>query len=301
MCIDFAIGILINRANKRRRPAIQFDSSSDDDSNVETSSDESDESDDENLVVPEQSVWKLGTTKFVPRKSIPEYKQPETSIDEHYTITEVFLKLFPKSMFMWIAQCTNERLAILCDEKGKNIPPTDWHEIMVVIGCLLVMSYNRVPHMHMYWSGNKSVRNETIANSISRDRFMLLHSKLYFNTPTKPDGATKTYYMTEVINCLKGTFNKFRSEAVYQSIDETMVKCKARTTMKQRMPHKPEKVGVKNWTRADATSGYVYDFNIYEGAEKESLQGTLGERVCTTPRYYCFTFYWRGKSQLGFV
>lgn len=184
-------------------------------------------------------------------------------------------------MFKWIAQCTNERLIILNNEKGKNIPLTDWYEIMIVIGCLLVMSYNRVPHMYMYWSGNKSVRNETIANAISRDRFMILHSKLYFNNPIKPDGAKKTYYMTEVINCLKKTFNQFRSEAVYQSIDETMVKCKARTTLKQRMPQKPEKNGVKNWTRADAVSGYIYDFNPYEGAEKEALEGTLGERVCT--------------------
>lgn len=269
-----------------------FDSSSDDDSDVETSSDDdsdvetSDESggsDDEIIleaVHSKQSVWKLGTPEFVPRKSIPEYKEPETSIDEHHTITEVFFKLFPKSMFMWIAQCTNERLTILNNEQGKNHPSTDWHEIVVVIGCLLVMSYNRVPHMHMYWSGNKSVRNETIANTIARDRFMLLHSKLYFNPPTKPEGAKKTYYMTAVIDCLKKTFNKFRSEAVYQSIDETMVKCKARTTLKQRMPQKPEKVGVKNWTRADAVSGYIYDFNIYEGAEKETLEGTLGERVC---------------------
>lgn len=86
--------------------------------------------------------------------------------------------------------------------------------------------------------------------------------------------------MTEVIECLKSTFNKCRSEATYQSIDETMVKCKARTTMKQRIPQKPEKNGIKNWTRADAMSGYVYDFNVYEGAEVEAKEGTLGERVC---------------------
>lgn len=64
---------------------------------------------------------------------------------------------------------------------------------------------------------------------------------------------------------------EFRSEAVFQSIDETMVKCKARTTMKQRLPQKPERDGVKNWTRADAETGYVYDFNIYEGADREGL------------------------------
>ncbi|KAG4071192.1 hypothetical protein HA402_001182 [Bradysia odoriphaga] len=279
----------MNRPNKRRRPAFQFDSSSDDDSDNESSYDasndsdiEAEESETENeaaAVFSEQPLWKPGSPQFVPRKAIPSFKEPETSIDENHTITEVFFKLFPKSMFMWIAQCTNERLAISNEVTGKNIPPTDWHEIMVVVGCMLVMSYNRVPHMYMYWSGNKSVRNDTIANAISRDRFMLLHSKLYCNTPTKPTEAKKTYYMTAVVECLKKTFNQYRSEAVYQSIDETMVKCKARTTMKQRMPQKPEKNGIKNWTRADATSGYVYDFNVYEGAEKGAADGTLGERV----------------------
>lgn len=255
-----------------------------DDTSFEDSSSGEDDDEIVDSSVPRSSkeivIWKACTQKFVPRKSIPEFKEPETCIEKHHTISEVFFKLFPKSMFMWIAQCTNERLTILRNKKEKDIPPTDWHEIMVVIGCLLVMSFNRVPHMKMYWSGNKSVRNETIANAISRDRFMLIHSKLYFNIPAKPDGASKTYYMTEVINCLKKTFNQFRSEAVYQSIDETMVKCKARTSMKQRMPQKPERDGIKNWTRADALTGYVYDFNVYEGAQKEKVEGTLGERVC---------------------
>lgn len=284
---------MICRSNKRQRPSSESDSENcdDDSENCDDDSDNeetlyepssSDESDDEDMVAPEVQpvIWKAVPPTFIPRKTIPVYKEPETIIDENYTITEVFLKLFPKSLIMWITQCTNERLMILSIKKGKNIPPTDCHEIIIVIGCLLVMSYNRVPHMYMYWSGNKSVRNETIATAISRDRFMLLHSKLYFNYPNKPDGARKTYYMTEVLNCLKKTFNQFRSEATYQSIDETMVKFKGRTVMKQRMPSKPEKDGIKNWTRADAVSGYVYDTNIYEGAEHERVEGTLGERVC---------------------
>lgn len=205
-------------SNKRRRPSddtIEFASSDDSDFSCESDDEEissdtsSGEEEEEEVAVPvvinskDPVHWRSVSSSFVPRKTIPIYKKPITSIRESDSITDVFLKLFPKSMFMWIAQCTNERLSILSEEKGKIVAPTNWHEISIVIGCLLVMSYNRVPHMYMYWSSNKSVRNETIANAISRDRFMLLHSKLYLNSPAKLDGAKKTYYMTEVIKCLK--------------------------------------------------------------------------------------------------
>lgn len=58
--------------------------------------------------------------------------------------------------------------------------------------------------------------------------------------------------------------------------------------MKQHMPQKPIKDGVKAWHRCDAETGYAYDFNIYKGAEERVVGGTLGERVvntlCTTIR-----------------
>lgn len=227
-------------------------------------------------------LWSDETLTFSTRKSVPEYKEPETTIDKDFSIEAVFLKLFPRSLFIWIAECTNERLTIHSEAKDREVKLTDADEIMVVIGCLLVMSYNRVPHMYMYWSNDKSVKNEIIASAISRDRFILIHSKLYFNHPKKPQGADKAYYMNEMMNCLFQTFNRYRTEATFQSIDEFMVKFEGRTTMKQYQPIKPTKVGVKGYARADAISGYMYDFYIYKGKgqETEPFEGTAGERVC---------------------
>lgn len=286
----------MNRPNKRKLPPIayneQIDSdsewSNDDDGTTYSDSSSDDESDDEainpgeteDVTNLEEVIWKNVPTAYSPRMVVPEYKEPETELDGNFTNTEVFFKLFPQSLFIWIADCTNKRLNILSEKKGKVVKPTDASEIMVVIGCLLVMSYNRVPHIYMYWSNNQSVRNETIATAISRDRFMLLHSKLYFNEPKKPNGAGKTYYMTEMMSCLIYTFNRYRSEGTYQSIDEFMVKFDGRTSMKQYQPIKPVKVGVKGYCRADASTGYVYDMFIYKGKETETLEGTLGERVC---------------------
>lgn len=223
--------------------------------------------------------WRTVTPTFSSRKTLPVYQEPQTDCDQNSSIVETFLKMFPKSMFMFIAECTNERLQILSEKKGENIKPTDQYEIMVVIGCLLVMSFNRVPHMYMYWSNNKSLRNETIANAISRERFSLLHSKLYFNHPVKPVGAEKTYYMSELIECLLYTFNRWRTEATFQSIDEFMVKFKGRTVMKQFMPKKPVPRGMKGFARADASTGYVYNLKLYSGKDGVRRENALGQRV----------------------
>lgn len=281
--------MLINRNNKRQYSVddeqdsfSECDSVSDEDTGSDYESQSVDDDTIENENQPNSDdTWKSVHSTFLPRMTIPTYKEPEIlDCDEDSTIMEIFLKLFPKSLFIWISECTNERLEILSQKKGIPIKATNPDEIMVVIGCLLVMSFNRVPHMWMYWSKNKSVRNETIATAISRDRFMLLHSKLYFNHPSKPNGAEKTYYTSELIRCLIYTFNRYRTEATHQSIDEFMVKFKGRTAMKQYVPIKPVKKGMKGFCRADADTGYVYYFYVYQGQEKQTLEGTLGERVC---------------------
>jgi hypothetical protein len=58
-----------------------------------------------------------------------------------------------------------------------------------------------------------------------------------------------------------------------------MVKFKGRSSLKQYLPLKPIKRGVKIWERFASRTGYVYDFNIYSGKEEKSSERILGERV----------------------
>ncbi|KAG5870916.1 hypothetical protein JTB14_004138 [Gonioctena quinquepunctata] len=121
----------------------------------------------------------------------------------------------------------------------------------------------------MYWSRNISLGNQVISKNISRDRFLLISSKLYFNQPEKPNDAPKIYYIDEVVNCLREKFLKSRTDSSFQSIDESMAKFKGRSSLK------PVKRGIKLWTRCDSTTGYVYDTSIYSGKENEVVEGTL--------------------------
>lgn len=148
-----------------------------------------------------------------------------------------------------------------------------------MLGIFLVMAYNRVPHMQMYWSQHASLGNKAIKNAISRDRFLLLASKNYFNHPKKPRNADKTYYTNVLIKRLVKAFQRARGESTRQAIDETMVKFKGRSIIKQYMPKKSIRRGTKIFTRSCAKTGYCYDMFAYKGAAVGKVKGTLGERV----------------------
>ena len=62
------------------------------------------------------------------------------------------------------------------------------------------------------------------------------------------------------------------------SIDEAMVKFQGRSCLKQYMPAKPIKWGIKVWCRADAHNGYLCEYQVYTG-RSEGVECGLGKRV----------------------
>lgn len=58
-----------------------------------------------------------------------------------------------------------------------------------------------------------------------------------------------------------------------------MTKFKGRSTLKQYMPLKPVKRGIKMWVRCDSNTEYTYHFNICSSKEVQKTDGTLAERV----------------------
>lgn len=74
-----------------------------------------------------------------------------------------------------------------------------------------------------------------------------------------------------------------------------MIACKGRTTLKQYMSFKPIKRGIKVWAAACSKTGYLLNFDIYQGKQEDPEVG-LGERVVTSlaspidNKGFCFYF-----------
>ena len=170
---------------------------------------------------------------FTSRFGLPDYES--STLCEHPSVEieiDAFTLMFPRSFVTCIVQHTNERMLIMNGDKNMHVPCTDEGEMRIVLRVILVMCYNRLPALRDYWSRNESLGNNFIKKAISRNRFQILMSKMYFNNPEKPADADKLYYVEELMNCFKYTFSKAMTDSTFQSIDESMVKFKGRSALK---------------------------------------------------------------------
>ncbi len=72
------------------------------------------------------------------------------------------------------------------------------------------------------------------------------------------------------------------------SIDEAMIGFKGRSYMKQYMPGKPTKWGLKAWMLADSHTGFCIHADMYTGAKQgQGVTEGLGYKVVMELSKYC--------------
>ena len=85
-----------------------------------------------------------------------------------------------------------------------------------------------------------------------------------------------------IIDSLQQSFQSVYSPGKDASVDEAMIPFKGRSSLKQYMPLKPVKRGIKVWALADASNGYMSNFQVYTGRQGNSVEKGLGTNVVTT-------------------
>lgn len=197
---------------------------------------------------------------------------------------EIFECLFPEDLLKKIAFETNLYATQKNAQKGnRHFLPTTYEEVKLFIGVNLLMGVKKLPSLKDYWSSQEEIRDAYIAKHISRDRFYWLLSNLHLadNTLQPERGQEnydKLYKVRPLLDSLSETYKKHYLPGQFQAIDESMIKFKGRSSMKQYMPAKPVKRGYKVWVRADE-SGYICEFQIYTGKIGHLPEKDLGRRV----------------------
>ena len=163
---------------------------------------------------------------------------------------------------------------------------TDAAEIRAYMGFTILMGINHLPEIRDYWSTNDYLHYSPIADRISRDRFEQITRYLHFTDNTSlpkrgEEGYSRLQKVDPVIHHLKQKFQSVYYPHCEVSIDEAMIPFKGRSSMKQYLPLKPVKRGFKVWAMADATNGYLCDFDVYTGATAGRVTA-LGEKVVLT-------------------
>ncbi|GBP31508.1 PiggyBac transposable element-derived protein 4 [Eumeta japonica] len=162
----------------------------------------------------------------------------------------------------------------------------DIKELKAFFGIIIIMGYNILPSMELYWSSDPAFRVDEIASTMPYRRFKLILRCLHLNDNSKqplrssPD-YDKLFKIRPLVTLLNSTFQNNANNSSSQSIDESMIVFKGRSSLKQYMPLKPIKRGFKVWCRCDSSTGYLYEFDIYTGKDGDRVEDNLGAKVVT--------------------
>ena len=168
-------------------------------------------------------------------------------------------------------------------EKYQQWTPITVPELKAYFGFCMLMGITRLPSIDDYWKKDPLLHYSPIASRISRDRFREIRRYLHFvdnATITTPGSAGHDRLakvrplLTHITNKCRELYNPHKDVAV----DEAMIKFQGRSSIKQYVPKKPVKRGIKVWVLADSENGYFHNLQVYTGKENSAEKG-LGIRV----------------------
>lgn len=223
-------------------------------------------------------IWLDERREFI----IPEFQEvsgPNVPAGSCSNPVKTFLLLFSEDFLDTIASQTN----LYFQQVGKPYEETNTEEMKKFIGINLLMGIKRQPSYRDYWSCDPKLTDEYIRSIMPVKRFskLLSHIHLADNKlePKKGEkGYNKLYKVQPLLDTLTKNFKTYYNPSRKLAIDESMIKFKGRSFMKQYMPAKPIKVGYKVFIRSDE-SGFVTCFQIYTGKQGDTTEKLLGARV----------------------
>ena len=196
---------------------------------------------------------------------------------------DYFDLLFSSSIWKILVDETNR----YAQQKGKQFEPTPEPEMKAFIGLCMAMNIHNLPHINNYWSSNWVLSVPQFAQVFTKNRFWFLWSSIHLvdNNNCLPRGDPnhdKLFKIRPLIEKLNDNFAECYEPHQQISVDESMVRFKGRSSMKQYLPMKPIKRGFKIWCASCSCCGYLLKFQIYTGKElSQSAERGLAHRVVT--------------------
>ncbi|XP_068093018.1 piggyBac transposable element-derived protein 4-like [Hyperolius riggenbachi] len=152
--------------------------------------------------------------------------------------------------------------------------PTTPPEFKVFLGLIFNMALNPRPQQRLYWSRDSIDSMPIFSATMTRCRFQLLMSCMHFNNNAHqlaPDNPAhdRLFKLRPLIDHLNNTFSEVYTPEQNIAIDESLVPFHGRLSIKQYIPSKRSRYGIKLYRLCESGTGYTYKFTIYEG--KDSL------------------------------
>ena len=129
-------------------------------------------------------------------------------------------------------------------------------DLVGFLAIIINMGVINVPAVEDYWKTSWTAEIPFFSRVMSRDRFELIFWMLHAShtTTSTPKRIDKIRMLLDIL------LSKFQANYIPRrnlAIDETMLRFQGRFVGKQYMPKKPVKWGIKAFSLADSTNGYI--------------------------------------------
>ena len=140
--------------------------------------------------------------------------------------------------------------------------PVSVEEMWAFLGIILNMGLIEIPTLEGYWSTAWESEIPFFRRVMPRDRFLKVLWMLHVG-----DGPRRADKVQVLLEALIGNFQSAYYPGENLAVDETMVGFRGRFGPKQYMPAKPTKYGIKAFTLASSSDGYVLNVLLYTGSK----------------------------------
>lgn len=145
--------------------------------------------------------------------------------------------------------------------------PTDTEEMKKFIGIVGYMGLVKLPRMERYWCKRKKLYQYSVVGQVmSRNRFELLLNLWHFSDNEACPEGDRGYKVVPLMNKLIEKFQKAYTPGAEFCIDESLVPFRGRLVMKQYIPQKTHKYGIKLFKLCSGT-GYTWNMKLYCGKQ----------------------------------
>ena len=233
----------------------------------------------------ENITWEPQRNPEITIKPFKEYDKPHgPTFLSPTSILGIFQMFFTTELLQIIVTETNRYASLCLKDKFATWEQVTEEELQAYFGFMILTGLVRLPSIRDYWKKSDKFYYKPIASRITRTRFLEIHRFLHFvdNSGLPSYGQPKYSKLQKIKPILEYISDKFENLFIPGqdiSIDEAMVKYKGRSSLKQYMPKKPIKRGFKIWMRADAQSGFISKFSVYEGKTANKVEKGLGGKI----------------------
>lgn len=163
-------------------------------------------------------------------------------------------------------------------------------ELKVLFALFIYQGIIQKPEVELYWSKKPLIETPYIRNIMSENRFGLLMKCLHFvDNSTISDSlspAEKSYW--KIKNFFEALIERFSSVYIpeaHVAIDESLMLWKGRLPMKQYIPLKKARFGLKSYELCESGTGYIWKCIVHTGTSmklEESVDGLTSSRIVLT-------------------